>query len=140
VPAGSNAQAGQALAAAASLAVAARPAREERRATARVRPAVLRAPGNATRAIAAVAEPPVAATEPDIATRPWPRSILPQYAAGGLTVGFGEHARQALPRNPFQPEPGVGGLPAPSAVALPDAGNAPAAEGTPPPDAPAPQP
>lgn len=38
----------------------------------------------------------------EIATRPWPRSILPQYAGnGGLAVGFGEHPRRT--DNPFTP-------------------------------------
>lgn len=38
----------------------------------------------------------------EIITRPWPRSILPQYAGnGGLAVGFGQHPRRA--DNPFTP-------------------------------------
>lgn len=38
----------------------------------------------------------------EIVTRPWPRSILPQYAgSGGLAVGFGDHPRRA--DNPFTP-------------------------------------
>lgn len=38
----------------------------------------------------------------DIVTRPWPRSILPQYAgSNGLAVGFGDHPRRA--DNPFTP-------------------------------------
>ncbi len=44
---------------------------------------------------------PVAAPQPPIATRPWPRSVLPQYATGGLAVGFGEGAA-ATPHNPFR--------------------------------------
>jgi hypothetical protein len=40
--------------------------------------------------------------EAEIVTRPWPRSILPQYAgSGGLAVGFGDHPRRA--DNPFAP-------------------------------------
>lgn len=40
--------------------------------------------------------------EAEIATRPWPRSILPQYAgSSGLAVGFGAHPRRA--DNPFTP-------------------------------------
>lgn len=43
-----------------------------------------------------------AVPQADIVTRPWPRSILPQYAgSGGLAVGFGEHPRRA--DNPFVP-------------------------------------
>lgn len=39
-----------------------------------------------------------------IATRPWPRSILPQYSgSNGLTVGFGEHVSRAAATNPFAP-------------------------------------
>lgn len=38
----------------------------------------------------------------DIVTRPWPRSILPQYAgSSGLAVGFGDHPRRV--DNPFTP-------------------------------------
>lgn len=35
-----------------------------------------------------------------IVTRPWPRAVLPQYADGGLAVGFGDGA--AAVANPFQ--------------------------------------
>lgn len=49
--------------------------------------------------------------QPDIVTRPWPRSVLPQYASGGLAVGFGEHARGASAYNPFQAQAGIGRLP-----------------------------
>ena len=47
--------------------------------------------------------------QPDIVTRPWPRSVLPQYASGGLAVGFGDHARGAAAYNPFQ-QAGLGNL------------------------------
>lgn len=41
---------------------------------------------------------------PAIATRPWPRSILPQYSgSNGLTVGFGEHVSHVAATNPFAP-------------------------------------
>lgn len=49
--------------------------------------------------------------QPDIVTRPWPRSVLPQYASGGLAVGFGDHARGASAYNPFQAQAGIGSLP-----------------------------
>ena len=49
--------------------------------------------------------------QPDIVTRPWPRSVLPQYASGGLAVGFGEHARGATAYNPFQSQADIGNLP-----------------------------
>jgi negative regulator of sigma E activity len=49
--------------------------------------------------------------QPDIVTRPWPRSVLPQYASSGLAVGFGEHVRGASAYNPFQAQAGIGSLP-----------------------------
>lgn len=50
----------------------------------------------------AVANLPISVPQPDIVTRPWPRSVLPQYAGNNaLAVGFGDHAR-AAPYNPFQ--------------------------------------
>lgn len=45
---------------------------------------------------------PINAPQPDIVTRPWPRSVLPQYAGNALAAGFGDHARAAAPYNPFQ--------------------------------------
>lgn len=48
--------------------------------------------------------------QPDIVTRPWPRSVLPQYASSGLAVGFGDHARGASLYNPFQAQAGIGRL------------------------------
>ena len=61
--------------------------------------------------VAAVANLPIDAPQPDIVTRPWPRSVLPQYASGGLAVGFGEHARGATAYNPFQSQADIGNLP-----------------------------
>lgn len=49
--------------------------------------------------------------QPDIVTRPWPRSVLPQYASGGLAVGFGDHGRGPSAYNPFQAQVGIGSLP-----------------------------
>ena len=49
--------------------------------------------------------------QPDIVTRPWPRSVLPQYASGGLAVGFGEHVRGAAAYNPFQAQAAIANLP-----------------------------
>ncbi len=37
-----------------------------------------------------------------IVTRPWPRTVLPQYASSGLTVGLGDGNTSAS-HNPFQP-------------------------------------
>jgi negative regulator of sigma E activity len=82
-------------------------------------------PRVATRARAVVAEPDAQVAvvgngmlgndstipQPDIVTRPWPRSVLPQYASSGLAVGFGDHARGANAYNPFQAATGIGNLP-----------------------------
>ncbi|MEO7938253.1 MAG: hypothetical protein ABIR55_06485 [Burkholderiaceae bacterium] len=46
-----------------------------------------------------------------IATRPWPRSVLPQYGNTGMSVGFGESARSSAPYNPFQVRSQIGNLP-----------------------------
>lgn len=45
---------------------------------------------------------PISAPQPDIVTRPWPRSVLPQYTGNALAAGFGDHARASAPYNPFQ--------------------------------------
>ena len=60
---------------------------------------------------AAVASNDLPIPQPDIVTRPWPRSVLPQYASGGLAVGFGEQARGATAYNPFQSQADIGNLP-----------------------------
>ena len=63
----------------------------------------------------AATNPPISAPQPDIVTRPWPRSVLPQYAGNNaLAVGFGDHAR-AAPYNPFQ-SPALAEIPPPAAV------------------------
>lgn len=79
---------------------------------ARNRPAVQdRATSTSSRSLAAVEAAavatettplPVGMPQPDIVTRPWPRSVLPQYANGGLTVGFGDAQRNSAAYNPFQ--------------------------------------
>lgn len=75
--------------------------------------------------------PALAIVQPDIVTRPWPRSILPQYSQQGVTVGFGGPARGAVEYNPFQAQAGIGDLPPPSAgteaAATEPAADAPAA-------------
>lgn len=87
---------------AAAVAVAARPVRR-----ASNRPATGREPTAtpvlvAERITAPAAELP-AIVPSEIVTRPWPRSILPQYSGNsGLTVGFGEHLPRAAD-NPFAP-------------------------------------
>ncbi len=105
--------AAQTLVAATAVAATLRPQREraagQSRAVARTQPAVIR--DNEAQAQVAIAGNEVPVPQPDIVTRPWPRSVLPQYASGGLTVGFGDHARGAVPYNPFQSQAGLGNLP-----------------------------
>ena len=63
----------------------------------------------------AAANLPISAPQPDIVTRPWPRSVLPQYAGNNaLAVGFGDHVR-AAPYNPFQ-SPALAEIAPPAAV------------------------
>ncbi|MFT4178056.1 MAG: sigma-E factor negative regulatory protein [Thermomonas sp.] len=50
----------------------------------------------------AVAVLPVVVPQPEIATRPWPRSVLPQYSNDGLTVGFGEPVHRLPVYAPLQ--------------------------------------
>lgn len=83
----------------------------------------------AAESVAAVASLPIDAPQPDIVTRPWPRSVLPQYAGNNaLTVGFGEHGRVAAPYNPFQ-SPALADIP-PPAAAQDTPASAPAAAGS----------
>ncbi|MBN8262035.1 MAG: hypothetical protein J0L59_06905 [Xanthomonadales bacterium] len=50
----------------------------------------------------------------ELVARPWPRTILPQYANEGLTVGFGaQPGRLAAEGNPFA---AITALPAPHAA------------------------
>jgi len=87
------------VAATAIAAAVVRPVRS--RDTARSAQAARVAPVRESEAIAS-ANLPISAPQPDIVTRPWPRSVLPQYAGNNaLAVGFGDHAR-AAPYNPFQ--------------------------------------
>lgn len=103
----------QALTVASAVAATSRPVRnrgnERSRAAARAQPAVIDA--DAREAQGAIANIAVPVPQPDIVTRPWPRSVLPQYASGGLAVGFGDHSRGAAAYNPFKPQTGLGGLP-----------------------------
>jgi negative regulator of sigma E activity len=109
VPAPVAGEAVQPLLAATAAAATVRPRRD--------RATVRRAgPQLATTARDGLAAAPVVATElpipqPDIVTRPWPRSVLPQYASGGLAVGFGDHAHGGTAYNPFASQAGIGTLP-----------------------------
>ena len=108
------------LVAASAIAAAARPQRNRDTArgvqAARVSPAPVRE--RESQAIA-TANLPIDAPQPDIVTRPWPRSVLPQYAGNSaLTVGFGDHARPAAPYNPFQ-SPALADIPPPAVQAAP---------------------
>lgn len=123
--------AAQTLAAATAVAATARPQRNNRiagasRAAARAQPAAVR--NDETQAQVAVADNDVLVPQPDIVTRPWPRSVLPQYASGGLTVGFGDHARGAAPYNPFQAQVGIGNLPPLANGEAPQGAQAPGAD------------
>ena len=93
---------------AAAATASAKPTRRSRPAAATVAAPVTATVGAARVAAAAPAAIDVVPTEfpglpqGDIVTRPWPRSILPQYAgSSGLAVGFGGHPRRA--DNPFAP-------------------------------------
>ena len=124
-------RAAQVMAAASAVAVASsRPQRErnavQQRAPARAPSAAASSPAPDTQV--AVGDSGMLGTgtsipQPDIVTRPWPRSVLPQYASSGLAVGFGEHVRGASAYNPFQAQAGIGRLP-PVAEAAEDGGDA----------------
>ena len=68
--------------------------------------------------------------QPDIVTRPWPRSVLPQYASDGLTVGFGSRIVNQQSHNPFQAQVVIANLQADpdAAVQPPSRADAPEAE------------
>ena len=105
------------VAATAIAAAVVRPVRN--RDTARSAQAARVAPVREAEAIAA-ANLPISAPQPDIVTRPWPRSVLPQYAGNNaLAVGFGDHAR-AAPYNPFQ-SPALAEIAPPATVQAPPA-------------------
>ena len=103
----------QALAAATAVAAVARPLRESRRPVdAGPRQGASR---DAAAVPALVAE--VAAPATELVAKPWPRTILPQYANEGLAVGFGDAPRALLSEgNPFAAPPALAGLPAPHAA------------------------
>ena len=108
--------ASEALVAASAIAAVARPqrSREAVRSAqpARVSPAPIR---ERESQIVAAANLPISAPQPDIVTRPWPRSVLPQYAGNALAAGFGDHASAAAPYNPFQ-SPSLAEIAPPAAV------------------------
>ena len=91
------------LIAATAIAAAARPVRSRDTArnpqAARVSPVVQRERDIPAVAAAAI---PVSVPQPDIVTRPWPRSVLPQYAGNPLAAGFAGDVRADAPYNPFQ--------------------------------------
>ena len=120
-----------ALVAASAIAAVARPMRSRETArsvqAARVSPAPISERENQALAAAGT---PISAPQPDIVTRPWPRSVLPQYAGNPLAAGFGDHARAEAPYNPFQ-SPALADIPPPAAAptvpvdAAPDAASQP---------------
>ena len=123
----------QVIPAAVALAAAARPlrARGSQPGTSDIRtqaPSV-RGVVAATDQLAAAEAMPLLA-QPDIVTRPWPRSVLPQYASDGLSVGFGSRVIGQQSHNPFQGQVVIGNLPADlnAAVQSPARADAPEAE------------
>ena len=107
--------AAQALAAATAIATVAHAPRNRNRAPSQASAAVRAPVSHEAAAVAQVAAVrDIAITQPDIVTRPWPRAVLPQYASGGLTVGFGEHASGNVPYNPFRVRDGIGSMSPPA--------------------------
>ena len=113
---GSRAIESQAAALATAVAAAARPTRNSRRdiqarttdQAAGSQRAVSQL--HATEAVVANGRIPALLPQVDNVSRPWPRSVLPQYADTGISVGFGDSARGAAPYNPFQARASIGGL------------------------------
>lgn len=67
-----------------------------------------------------------AAPPADVATRPWPRSVLPQYGNAGLTVGFGELPPRAIDAETFRASPTFAHPPKLLKAVEPESGAAPA--------------
>ncbi len=59
---------------------------------------------------AAVSNSPALLTGADTISRPWPRSVLPNYSREGITVGLGNRAETVEPYNPFQRRTGFDGM------------------------------
>ena len=123
---GTLADAPQALAAVGAAVV--RPARNRdaqvsrgSRASSMASPSAARAQAQAG-ALATTAEALPITAQPEIVTRPWPRSVLSQYSDSAITVGFGDHLLRSDPGyNPF-PSPVLRGVASPaSATATPAA-------------------
>ena len=112
---------GSQIAAAATAVAAATPQRRAQRASARSSTGAQSSPileaeaRDAARLVSL--DPTVQLPQSDIVTRPWPRSVLPQYAGGSFTVGLGEHVRGNPAYNPFQPQSDAGSLPPLSTIA-----------------------
>lgn len=102
-PAASDTVADAPAALVAAAAVAAKPVRERRTPVRAPRQEPTAAPMVAQTDVPASATPAgVPLPQDGIVTRPWPRSVLPQYASSGLTVGLGD-GNTAASHNPFQP-------------------------------------
>ena len=110
----------QAAALASAIAVAARPARAGSRGVAS-QPGVAMPSGPALMTDN-VGQPSDAGTpsarnilpllpQPDIITRPWPRSVLPHAGYADLTVGFGDSPRDTPAQNPFQQRSAITNMP-----------------------------
>ena len=116
-PAGAGLES-QTAALASAVAVVARPARNNRHASNQARAmqvAPMPMPANEVSpfnvAIASVGNIPPLLSQAEIITRPWPRSVLPHDGNPGITVGFGDSARNNVPYNPFQVRTRIGNLP-----------------------------
>lgn len=99
----------QTAALASAVAVLARPARNTRRGaqsgstlTPAMLPAANDVQSSASGIAAVVTDIHPLLPQVGIITRPWPRSVLPQYGNAGLSVGFGDSTRNSVPNNPFQ--------------------------------------
>jgi negative regulator of sigma E activity len=115
-PAGASVES-QTAALASAVAAIARPARNNRRghqANATQAASMLTAANDKQSievGIATASNIPSLLPQADIITRPWPRSVFPHDGSTGITVGFGDSARNTAPYNPFQMRKGIGNLP-----------------------------
>ena len=104
---------------ASAVAIMAKPSRNTRRGGIQVRsmqasasrPAVSDVQATSLETAVAVSDIQPLMPQAGVITRPWPRSVLPQYANAGMSVGFGDSDRSSAPYNPFQVRHQIGNLP-----------------------------
>ncbi|GHC06280.1 sigma-E factor negative regulatory protein [Thermomonas carbonis] len=107
--------ASETLVAATAIAAVARPQRSRNSASSTQATRISTAPQRERQIEAlATANLPIDAPQPDIVTRPWPRSVLPQYAGNPLAASFGGQVRAEAPYNPFE-SPALAEIPPPAA-------------------------